>query len=91
MNYWSNLNNAFPDRYPQQTMSERIWYLLTNDEEFNIGCDVGYEAIEEKFASPPSCLGCKNYHGTIYGDSKLICAIHPYGWEKGDVCPDWEA
>jgi hypothetical protein len=37
----------------------------------------------------PACVGCSNYHGHVYSGNKLICAMHPYGWEN-DHCPDWE-
>ncbi|MEL6936869.1 MAG: hypothetical protein AAFO59_09395 [Cyanobacteria bacterium J06607_17] len=45
---------------------------------------------------PPACVGCDNYHGHAYGLQRsqrvpLICAIHPYGWQKDTPCPDWRA
>lgn len=39
---------------------------------------------------PKPCRGCRNFHGTIYGGTMLVCAIHPSGVE-GDNCPDYEA
>jgi hypothetical protein len=44
---------------------------------------------------PAVCVGCANYHGHAYGTQKdqrvpLICAIHPYGWQAGSPCPDWQ-
>lgn len=36
-----------------------------------------------------ACLGCRHYHGRVYGGQLLVCAMHPYGWE-GSHCPDWE-
>ena len=43
---------------------------------------------------PKPCMGCLNYHGKAYGNSKdkrtvLICGIHPYGWQAEGNCPDW--
>ena len=37
----------------------------------------------------PACIGCKNYHGYVYGGNIVVCGIHPYGWHSED-CPDWE-
>ncbi len=38
----------------------------------------------------PACIGCRHYHGYVYGGNLLVCGMHPYGCE-GEVCPDWEA
>ena len=38
----------------------------------------------------PACLGCRHYHGQVYGGNLFVCAMHPYGWEAED-CPDWES
>jgi ElaB/YqjD/DUF883 family membrane-anchored ribosome-binding protein len=38
----------------------------------------------------PTCIGCKNYHGSTYGDSMLVCGMHPYGPEENS-CADWES
>jgi hypothetical protein len=43
---------------------------------------------------PKPCRGCANYHGRAYGTIRtgrhaLVCAIHPYGWQSSDHCPDW--
>lgn len=37
----------------------------------------------------PACIGCRNYHGQVYGGNILVCGMHPYGWED-ENCPDWE-
>ncbi|ERN43122.1 hypothetical protein KR51_00000110 [Rubidibacter lacunae KORDI 51-2] len=37
----------------------------------------------------PACVGCRHYHGYVYGENFLVCAMHPYGSED-DTCPDWE-
>ena len=38
----------------------------------------------------PACRGCSNYHGQVYGNSLLVCGMHPYGWNT-ENCPDWES
>ncbi|MGB7087970.1 MAG: hypothetical protein WBD47_20605 [Phormidesmis sp.] len=38
----------------------------------------------------PTCVGCRNYHGTIYGEEMLVCGMHPYGPDD-ETCPDWES
>ncbi|TVR09430.1 MAG: hypothetical protein EA395_10070 [Phormidium sp. GEM2.Bin31] len=38
----------------------------------------------------PACIDCQHYHGHQYGDTLLVCGMHPYGWE-GEDCPDWES
>ncbi|NJN37811.1 MAG: hypothetical protein HC790_02310 [Acaryochloridaceae cyanobacterium CSU_3_4] len=38
----------------------------------------------------PACIGCHHYHGKTYGDSFLVCAMHPYGSSMSS-CPDWES
>lgn len=40
--------------------------------------------------SHPACVGCRHYHGQIYGGNMFVCAMHPYGWES-ENCPDWES
>ena len=37
----------------------------------------------------PACIGCRHYHGRVYGNNLLVCAMHPYGWDENN-CPDWE-
>lgn len=44
---------------------------------------------------PKPCEGCTNYHGLRYGTTRttrttLVCAMHPYGWQTGGHCPDWQ-
>lgn len=38
----------------------------------------------------PACMGCRHYHGQVYGGNLLVCGMHPYGWEDKH-CPDWES
>lgn len=37
----------------------------------------------------PACIGCRHFHGQLYGGNLLVCGMHPYGCE-GEICPDWE-
>jgi hypothetical protein len=45
--------------------------------------------VEPDPTTHPSCVGCQNYHGRIYGGNLLVCGMHPYGWQN-ESCPDWE-
>ena len=33
------------------------------------------------------CVGCRNFHGA----NKIVCGIHPYGWDESCTCPDWQS
>jgi hypothetical protein len=46
--------------------------------------------VEPALNNHPACIGCRHYHGQVYSDVPLICAMHPYGWD-GEQCPDWES
>lgn len=37
-----------------------------------------------------ACVGCRHYHGNVYGGEMLVCGMHPYGPEL-ETCPDWES
>ena len=56
----------------------------TLDSEFDFNPKV--EPNQETY---PACIGCRHYHGRIYGGNLLVCGMHPYGWD-GESCPDWE-
>ena len=45
--------------------------------------------VEPTLEEHPACIGCRNYHGMVYGGNLLVCGMHPYGWED-ENCPDWE-
>jgi hypothetical protein len=38
----------------------------------------------------PACVGCRHYHGQMYGENMLVCGMHPYGWDS-EKCPDWQS
>jgi len=46
--------------------------------------------VEPLFNDHPACVGCRHYHGQMYGGTMLVCGMHPYGWE-GEQCPDWQS
>ena len=48
------------------------------------------QTVQPVFQEHPVCIGCRHYHGQVYGDNLLVCAMHPYGWE-GETCPDWQS
>ena len=33
------------------------------------------------------CAGCRNFHGA----NKIVCGMHPYGWDDTCTCPDWQS
>ena len=45
--------------------------------------------LEATLENHPACMGCRYYHGQVYGGNLLVCGMHPYGWD-GEHCPDWE-
>jgi hypothetical protein len=87
-----------------QSISDEIEQFLENLEDFfepivivyaeldeiadEIDPPIGYK-IEPNSSQNPACVGCRNYHGQVYGGNLLVCGMHPYGWE-GSHCPDWE-
>lgn len=48
------------------------------------------QTVQPVFQEHPVCVGCRHYHGQVYGGNLLVCAMHPYGW-KGETCPDWQS
>jgi hypothetical protein len=38
----------------------------------------------------PACIGCRHFHGQVYGGNPLICAMYPYGPDS-ETCPDWQS
>ena len=41
-----------------------------------------------RFRRPSACGGCRDYYGKVYGGDRLVCAVHPYGWDGEGACPD---
>lgn len=46
--------------------------------------------VEPTVEKNPACIGCRHYHGQVYGGNLFVCAMHPYGWDS-QSCPDWES
>jgi len=87
--------------YEEVTAGQATTCLIDNDGEVintcpNCGNQLVYDDIEdeplyfeeEQEYIPEACQGCKNYHGEVYGEILLVCAMHPYGWEN-EACPDY--
>lgn len=49
------------------------------------------QTIDPLINEHKACVGCRNYHGYSYNGTPLVCAMHPYGWEAEESCPDWES
>ncbi|NES84583.1 MAG: hypothetical protein F6K10_26035 [Moorea sp. SIO2B7] len=45
--------------------------------------------VEATSTNHTACVGCRHFHGQVYGRNLLVCAMHPYGWDD-ENCPDWE-
>lgn len=74
------INNDF------ELLSPTIWFVT--DEELDL--QYGHKKTPSE-SFHPVCIGCQFYSGTSYGGNLLICGMHPYGWDGGNTCPDWEA
>lgn len=48
------------------------------------------QTVEPMLNQHPACVGCRHYHGQMYGGTMFVCAMYPYGWED-ETCPDWES
>ena len=46
--------------------------------------------VDPMMNNHPTCVGCRHYHGQMYGENMLVCGMHPYGWES-EKCPDWQS
>jgi hypothetical protein len=62
------------------------WFLAERLEEIEFPLN---PKIDPSFQKNPACLGCRHYHGRVYGGNLLVCGMHPYGWSDRN-CPDWE-
>ncbi len=49
--------------------------------------DAVIDNFDAEQARPLVCQGCRYYHGRVYQNQRLICALHPAGQ---DPCRDWE-
>ncbi|MGK7916633.1 MAG: hypothetical protein AB4038_13980 [Prochloraceae cyanobacterium] len=91
------LENTIADELDRflETLFEPIANIYTEFEYLTLE-----EYLEETDFSPnptvsptakehPACIGCRHYHGRIYGGNLLVCGMHPYGWDD-ENCPDWQ-
>jgi hypothetical protein len=50
------------------------------------------QTVEPLLKQHPVCAGCRHFHGQYYGESFLVCGMHPYGVEaEVETCSDKEA
>ncbi len=67
-------------------MVRDYWSLVTE----KLGSPEEYGSTfksEPTLRDHPACVDCCHYHGEVYGDNFLVCAMHPYGWDD-ENCPD---
>lgn len=64
-----------PPERSQYEATRRIWQLEAQ--------------LQRKYSIESKCQGCQNYHGETYGGNRLVCGIHPKGYDKGETCPDF--
>jgi hypothetical protein len=77
--------------YRIRRLAHQQWHRGQSKQQI-LRSQVGF--AETGSSRPAACQGCSNYHGLSYGMSRatrtqLVCAMHPYGWESSDRCPDW--
>lgn len=47
--------------------------------------------VEPMLQNCPACIGCRNFYGQAHGGNMLVCAMHPFGPDEAQHCPDWES
>jgi hypothetical protein len=71
--------------------------ILDTPLDFNFDFDRSVESVVEPWRQTvepslnqhPVCVGCKHYHGQVYGGQMLVCGMHPYGVGLGqETCGD---
>ena len=70
-------------------LAEPLFEVYWELEEFVGETDQFPYPVEPTAQNQPACIGCRNYHGQVYGGNLLVCGMHPSGWED-EHCPDWE-
>lgn len=72
--------------------SQPLLYLMDQADDLLLEATTPFDrTIEPLVNQHPVCVGCRHYHGKTYGDTMLVCAMHPYGVDKDqDTCPDKE-
>ncbi len=93
----SQIEGYIPPDFDQQ-VNEFLEPVLVGLTELEAAIEQTVEAASQPLAytiNPilnhhAACVGCRHYHGQIYGDQMLVCGMHPYGWDA-DTCPDWQS
>lgn len=79
------------DQYFEELVDPLFDFYLGLDELPDIPPDQFVSYVQPTEEKHSACVGCKNYHGNVYGGNLLVCGMHPYGWDAGGDCPDWES
>jgi len=66
------------DEFPPDSREQEPFY--------NPFADVDYPST---LYEHQACVGCRHYHGQVYGGNLLVCGMHPHGPEDAS-CRDWE-
>lgn len=82
------ITTEFDQFFNEQVASMLDAYLELEDIPFEGGWPIT-ESMEPSATQNPACMGCRHYHGQMYGGNLLVCGMHPYGWDD-ENCPDWE-
>jgi hypothetical protein len=81
----SSLEDAQENNQNLFNSRENFFNSLSNLEDMDL---YGTPRIEPSSNFHGACIGCKYYHGHVYGRNLLVCGMHPYGWHD-DNCPDF--
>lgn len=91
----SHLNSALVDEV-EQSITVLVSPIL--EAYFGIGGAIEditqpvTQTVEPMLKQHPVCAGCRHFHGQYYGETMLVCAMHPYGAGEGaETCADKEA
>jgi hypothetical protein len=75
-----------------ETWIEPVLQALLGEASIDQTADALFAPVEPFLNSHPVCVGCRHYHGRVYGGNLLVCAMHPYGMtDDSESCPDKEA
>jgi hypothetical protein len=87
------LHRTIFTEFPQyfEELVDPFFDLYLGLDEFPTDTDGFVSSVEPTSEKYSVCIGCKNYHGQVYGGNLLVCGMHPYGWEADGDCPDWES
>ncbi|MBD2099923.1 hypothetical protein [Leptolyngbya sp. FACHB-261] len=73
-------------------LDEAMVDLLELAEPLVASCEVVGESVTQSVQpiadGHSACVGCRHYHGQVYGETMLVCAMYPYGPEAPS-CKDW--